>query len=135
MKMKSIRNLSNKKSMFDDVTQRYLSRLPPQILGSVSCILSPKWDGDCGFRVVAQFLGWGEEAWFKVREDLYISLRSGFDFREVLGGPEQLKIAVAMLLWGPNLPPPPKEQWMRTADHLYFIAERYQIRLTFFFHT
>ena len=87
-------------------------------------------DGNCGFRVVADLIGLGEDNWIQVRSDLIDELKSHFDdytqiFKYASRSDEILQ---SLSYFESN---PSNYYWMTFPEAGYLIASKYNVVLIF----
>lgn len=83
-------------------------------------------DGHCGFRVVADLMGMGEDNWAQVRRDLVDELQShNDDYAQLYGDTDRVqKLICSLSCFQSN---PGKDHWMTMPDTGHVIASRYNI--------
>ncbi|XP_057806170.1 PKS-NRPS hybrid synthetase cheA-like [Salvia miltiorrhiza] len=105
---------------------RYLNSFPFYIQPHIRGILDVEADGHCGFRAIAGQLGFGEDCWLKVREDLVEELCHHRSYYTKFYGSGEL---VAQLLKALSYftIPAPYENWMSLPDMGHLVATRYNV--------
>ncbi|KAJ0009922.1 hypothetical protein Pint_33440 [Pistacia integerrima] len=83
-------------------------------------------DGHCGFRVVADLMGMGEDNWAQVRKDLMDELQSHNDYyTRLYGNTDRVqKLIRSLSCFQSN---PGNDHWMTMPDTGHIIASRYNI--------
>ncbi|CAH9077106.1 unnamed protein product, partial [Cuscuta epithymum] len=108
----------------------YLGYLPSYLHPYIFDIIDVKPDGHCGFRAIASLLGFGEEKWAKVREDLIEEL---CDHRPYYVRFYESAETVAQLLEELSYfrVPAPFKNWMTLPHMGHLVASRYKVVLVF----
>lgn len=109
-------------------TMHHLDALPFYIKPYVRSILDVKADGHCGFRAVANLLGFGEDSWLKVREDLIAELCEHRKYYVDFYGSTGLVATLLESLSCTTIPAPYKN-WMTLPYMGHLIASRYNVVL------
>ncbi|KAJ4715736.1 FAR1-related sequence [Melia azedarach] len=88
-------------------------------------------DGNCGFRAVADLMGFGEDGWLQVRKDLLNELNSNLEYYSLLYGTgetdERVKELIHALTYFESCPR--HDRWMIMPDMGHLIASAYNIVL------
>ncbi|KAI5656628.1 hypothetical protein M9H77_25421 [Catharanthus roseus] len=75
-------------------------------------------DGNCGFRVVSNFLFGDENHWVKIRKRMIFDLRHHmWVYEQLFGSVERVAKLIMQTNWEDGSAP--REYWMNTPDHLY----------------
>ncbi|KAI5669376.1 hypothetical protein M9H77_19229 [Catharanthus roseus] len=75
-------------------------------------------DGNCGFRVVSNFLFGDENHWVEIHRRISYDLRHRMHiYEQLFGSVELVTELIIQTNWEEGSPPP--EYWMNTPDHLY----------------
>lgn len=107
-------------------TQQFNASIRPFITGATDV----KSDGHCGYRVVALALGLGEDAWRKVRIDLFHSLRSLSILYESIFGRSRVAELKHSIEYFEEPLIAPKDYWMDMPEMGYVIATCYGVVVT-----
>ncbi|KAL9409227.1 hypothetical protein AB3S75_047588 [Citrus x aurantiifolia] len=87
-------------------------------------------DGNCGFRVVADLIGLGEDNWIQVRRDLIDELKSHFDdYTQIFkyaGRSDEILQSLSYFESNPS-----NDYWMTFPEAGYLIASKYNVVLIF----
>ncbi|KAI5659446.1 hypothetical protein M9H77_28239 [Catharanthus roseus] len=97
---------------------------------SLSTVKNVVGDGNCGFRVVSNFLFGDENHWVEIRRRISYDLRHRMHvYEHFFGSVERVSEFIMKTNWeeGSALP----EYWMNTADHLYVIANTSNLCVVF----
>ncbi|KAJ4715741.1 Calmodulin-binding transcription activator 2 [Melia azedarach] len=88
-------------------------------------------DGNCGFRAIADLVGFGEKEWLRVKKDLLTELNSKLeDYRLLYGNDERIKELIDALS---NFKSRPSfDGWMTMPDMGHLIASAYNVVLIHF---
>ncbi|KAH6801481.1 hypothetical protein C2S52_001945 [Perilla frutescens var. hirtella] len=112
---------SNRAMQFLDHFSLYIK---PYVLG----IFDVKADGHCGFRAIAALLGFGENYWKRVREDLIEELcNHRLYYVKFYGSPEY--VAQLLEALSCSTVPAPYKNWMILPDMGHLVASRYNVVL------
>lgn len=109
----------------------YFDQIPKEFKEYVIKINDVRGDGNCGFRVVASFLGLGEDNWAQIRVELLEELRKNTDkYMQIHKSPETIeKLAKSLDCFHS---PAGWDYWMRFPEFGHLIASRYNIVLHYF---
>lgn len=107
---------------------QYLSSFPSYVQPYIRRINDVKADGHCGFRAIAGLLGFGEDNWLKVREELIEEL---CNYRSYYVKFYESSKVVAHLLetLSCSTIPAPYKNWMDLPDMGHLVATRYNVVL------
>lgn len=106
-------------------TEKYNLQFPIEMQSYILGAYDVKADGNCGFRVVAAAMGFGEKSWLKVRKDLLKELNRKPDFYASLFGETQFKnVQQALTFDSGNAP---LKYWMRFPEMGHLIATYYGV--------
>ncbi|KAI5672145.1 hypothetical protein M9H77_12509 [Catharanthus roseus] len=87
-------------------------------------------DGNCGFRVVSNFLLGDENHWVEIRRRMSYDLRYHMHvYEQLFGSVERVTELIMQTNWEEGSVPP--EYWMNTLDHLYVIANTFNLCFVF----
>ncbi|KAI5652716.1 hypothetical protein M9H77_29903 [Catharanthus roseus] len=87
-------------------------------------------DGNCGFRIVSNFLFGDENYWVEIRRRMSYDLRHHMHvYEKFFGSVECVKELIMQMNWEEGLAPP--EYWMNTPDHLFVIANTFNLCVVF----
>ncbi|XP_058180055.1 uncharacterized protein LOC131298592 [Rhododendron vialii] len=119
---------SNTQFIVPSITNRYIQRLPQAYQRYVSHTVDVLGDGHCGFRAIAALIGYGENDWSLVREELIEEIRQNFYLYSVIypvnDWPNRLLILLNWLE-----PTAPQNHWMEAMTLGVVIAKRYNLVL------
>ncbi|KAI5671718.1 hypothetical protein M9H77_12082 [Catharanthus roseus] len=83
-------------------------------------------DGNCGFRVVSNFLFRDENHWVEIRRRMSYDLRHRMHvYEQLFGSVERVTELIMKTNWEEGSAPP--KYWMDTPDHLYVIANTFNL--------
>ncbi|KAI5678224.1 hypothetical protein M9H77_09174 [Catharanthus roseus] len=87
-------------------------------------------DGNCGFRVVSNFLFGDENHWVEISRRMSYDLRHRMNvYEQLFGSVERVTELIKKTNWEESLAPP--EYWMDTPDHFYIIANTFNLCVVF----
>ncbi|KAI5654349.1 hypothetical protein M9H77_31536 [Catharanthus roseus] len=87
-------------------------------------------DGNCGFRVVSNFLFGDENHWVEIRRRMSYDLQHRMHvYEQLFGSVECVTELIMKTNWEEGSAPP--EYWMNTPDHLYVITNTFNLWLYF----
>ncbi|KAH6787647.1 hypothetical protein C2S52_007199, partial [Perilla frutescens var. hirtella] len=104
----------------------FLDSFPSFIQPHVRNIFDVKSDGHCGFRAVASLLGFGEDCWLKVREELVEKLCNHRHYYVNFYGSTEL-VAELLEVLSCFIIPAPYKSWMTLPDMGHLVASRYNV--------
>lgn len=106
----------------------YIDAIPSALRPYIQHIKDVKADGNCGFRAIADLLGFGEDDWVRVRKDLLQELQCHSDHYRTLYGVEGTiaEITHALSYYDDC---PPYDRWMTMPDMGHLIASCYNVVL------
>ena len=105
---------------------KYITQFPTHIRPFIDDIVDVMKDGNCGFRVIALFHGYGSDGWSIVRRDLDNELKGPRrELYEKLFGPRFSIVRDSLMI--SKLGPQPPEKWMTLPEMAYVIANRYNV--------
>lgn len=109
----------------------YLDQIPQEFRGYVTKINDVKNDGNCGYRVVASFLGLEEDNWPQIRVELLVELhKNKHIYMRILKSPKTFEELVKSLDYFHS--PAEEDYWMTFPKIGHLIASCYNIVLHFF---
>ncbi|OAV85013.1 hypothetical protein PTTG_30869, partial [Puccinia triticina 1-1 BBBD Race 1] len=108
------------------VEPNYLSQIPGHLQQFIPNIFNPAADGNCGFHCVAKALGYNEDGWFRVREEM---LKEASEYRAVytkLQGSNDVmtKILERIKVETKEMDIQP-DKWLSRLDHGQILANTY----------
>ncbi|KAI5650614.1 hypothetical protein M9H77_36619 [Catharanthus roseus] len=87
-------------------------------------------DGNCGFRVVSNFLFWDENHWVKIHKRMCFNLHYRINvYVQLFGSVERVTELIRRTNWEEGLVP--ADYWIDTPDHLYVIANKFNLCVVF----
>ncbi|KAI5668506.1 hypothetical protein M9H77_18359 [Catharanthus roseus] len=87
-------------------------------------------DGNCGFKVVSNFLFGDENHWVEIRRRMSYDLRHHmYVYEQLFGSVERVTELIMKTNWEEGSAPP--EYWIDTPDHLYVIANTFNLCVVF----
>ncbi|KAI5669023.1 hypothetical protein M9H77_18876 [Catharanthus roseus] len=87
-------------------------------------------DGNCGFRVVSNFLFKDENHWVEICRRMIYDLRHHMRvYEQLFGSVECVTELIMQTNWEDGSAP--REYWMNTPDHLYVIANTFNLYVVF----
>ncbi|KAI5649758.1 hypothetical protein M9H77_35763 [Catharanthus roseus] len=87
-------------------------------------------DGNCGFRVVSNFLFGEENHWVEIRRRISYDLRHSMHvYEQLFGSVERVSELIMKTNWEEGSAPP--KYWMNTPDHHYVIANTFNLCVVF----
>ena len=85
-------------------------------------------DGNCGFRAIADLLGFGQDGWLQVRKDLLNELHSPLgNYKDLYKASERIEQLTQRLSYFEEFPR--NDRWMSIPDMGHLIASRYNVVL------
>ncbi|KAI5647860.1 hypothetical protein M9H77_33865 [Catharanthus roseus] len=87
-------------------------------------------DGNCGFRIVSNFLFGDKNHWIEIRRRMSYDLWHRMNvFEQLFGSVKRVTELIMKTNWEEGSAPP--EYWMDTPDHLYVIANTFNLCVVF----
>lgn len=107
---------------------KYIEKIPALFRNYISAIIDVLPDGHCGFRAIANIMGFGEDSWSRVRYDLLYELRQNIALYDKIFL-EHGRVAKVedKLNYFENLAP--KKYWMCLPEMGHLIATVYNVAL------
>ena len=107
----------------------YIDALPEGIRAYIEHVKDVTSDGNCGYRAIADLLGYGEDAWIQVRKDLLQELNEhSVHYAHLFGYPERIE-ELRFALSHFDVGFAPFLTWMSIPDMGHLIASRYSVVL------
>ena len=106
----------------------YIDACPDGLRPYIQHIKDVKADGNCGFRAIADLLGFGEDGWLRVRKDLLLELQCHSEHYSALYAVEgRIDELTHTLSYFEDCPP--YDRWMTMPDMGHLIASCYNVVL------
>ncbi|KAI5681423.1 hypothetical protein M9H77_02651 [Catharanthus roseus] len=87
-------------------------------------------DGNCGFRVVSNFLFGDENHWIEIRRRIIFDIRHHMRvYEQLFRSVERVTELIMQTNWEDGSAP--RDYWMNTPDHLYVIANTFNLYVVF----
>ncbi|XP_058181194.1 uncharacterized protein LOC131299627 [Rhododendron vialii] len=110
------------------IADSYIQRLPQAYQRYISHIVDVLGDGRCGFRAIAALIGYSENDWSRVREELIEEIRQNYYlYTEIYPVNDCANHLLILLNWFE--PTAPKDYWMEVMTLGVVIATRYNLVL------
>ncbi|KAL4558334.1 hypothetical protein LXL04_036532 [Taraxacum kok-saghyz] len=107
----------------------FLNEIPSIFHPYITHIQNVMGDGNCGFRSIAVCLGYHEDEWLNIRQQLHEELRRSYhDYAKVFIGCDE--IVTSLSFFFANKPAPPKH-WMLMPETGILIANTYGVVVQF----
>ncbi|KAJ4715747.1 Calmodulin-binding transcription activator 2 [Melia azedarach] len=113
------------------LSNKFLSSFPASLRSSIHHIEDVAADGNCGFRAIADLMGFGEDGWLQVRMDLLNELKLNLQLYSPLYGMEGTRARIEKLIHALSYfeSSPSCERWMIMPDMGHLIASAYNVVL------
>ncbi|XP_058217423.1 uncharacterized protein LOC131328499 [Rhododendron vialii] len=118
----------NTQFIVPSIIDPYIQRLPQAYQRYISHTVDVLGDGHCGFRAIAALIGYSENDWSRVREELIEEIQQNYYlYTEIYPVNDWAKHLLILLNWFE--PTAPKDHWMEAMTLGVVIATRYNLVL------
>ncbi|KAI7936488.1 hypothetical protein MJO29_015791 [Puccinia striiformis f. sp. tritici] len=106
---------------------RYALQIPPDLQPYITQVFDPTADGNCGFRCIARVLGYKEDGWFQVRQELLKEATNHLAaYSKLQGGEETMKSILKNLEVKSKKTRTSVDKWLNKMVHGQMIANAYK---------
>ncbi|KAL7236169.1 hypothetical protein ACSBR1_019437 [Camellia fascicularis] len=108
--------------------QSFVGEFPKSLRPYIQRVEDVVTDGNCGFRAIAKLMGFGEDGWLRVRNDLLKELRTHLDhYKSLFLGQEKVDELITTLDYFKSNPG--YDHWMIMPDMGHLISSSYNVVL------
>lgn len=108
---------------------KFIIQFPNHIRSYIEDVVNVESDGNCGYRVIASLLGYGEDGWSLVRRELDNEIRdpTRLSLYQNLFGDQYSKVRESLVI--DKLGSQPPNKWLTIPEVGYLVANRYDVVL------